>query len=135
MTHKQSIRDSLAYAEWEEIIRMMERIEPSLDKEGVNNRKLRTQIGLVKLLMCSKMRTFNGDNTIEMSFFVASHKTIKKLEESFEKHNVKNRELIIFLKLILHKMSKQKLKVKKHKEIKDEFSRMKGVVENGHSTL
>ena len=135
MNHQRSIRESLAHADWDQIIKMMEKIDLDLEINGSKGKKLRTHVGLVKLLMCSKMRTFNGDNSIDMSFFVASHKAVKKLEDHFESNQIQNREFIVFLKLILHKMSKQKLKVKKHREIKDKFERMKGVVENGHSTL
>ena len=134
MTHQRSIRETLAHADWDAIIKMMENIELDLD-DGQKNKKLRTHIGLVKLLMCSKIRTFNGDNSIDLSFFVASHKAVKKLEEQYEKNNIKNREFVTFLKLVLHKLNTQKLKVKKSREIKDAFERMKGVVENGHSTL
>ncbi|MGV8085248.1 MAG: hypothetical protein ACP5N9_03280 [Candidatus Bilamarchaeum sp.] len=135
MNHQRSIRESLAHADWDEIIKMMEKIEFDLEINGSKGKKLRAHVGLVKLIMCSKMGSFNGDNSIDMSFFVASHKAVKKLEDQFENNQIRNREFIAFLKLILHKMSKQKLKVKKQREIKDNFERMKGVVENGHSTL
>ena len=72
---------------------------------------------------------------MDMSFFIASFKTIKKIEREFDTRKVKKREFLIFLKLLFYKFQKQKLKVKKPLATIAEFKKMKGVVENGHGPL
>lgn len=87
------------------------------------------------MLMCEEIKEWNGNNTIELSFFMASFKTIQKLEKGFDEKGIKSSEFLTFLKLLFYKFEKQKLKVKKPIATLAEFRRMKGVVENGHNTL
>ena len=126
-------RDSLADAEWEEIANAIQKVDSGLT--GPKTRKLRTRIGMVKILLSQQLLTLNGTNSIDMSLFISSFKTTERIEREFETHRIKKREFLVVLRLLLSKMKKQKLKVKKPLEVIGEFGKMKGVVENGRHTL
>lgn len=85
--------------------------------------------------MRGKIKELKEKNTIEASFFIATFKTIKNTEKEFDKCAINKREFIVFLKVLMSKMSKQKLQAKKPPDMIGEFGKMKGVVENGYKAL
>jgi len=113
----------------------MNTLTTGVDANDAGSRRLRTKAGLVRMILCDKLRGLNGDNSIDLSFFIASVKTIRGMEKEFDAHQVKRREFVIFLQLLLLKFERQKLIAKKPRDMLAEFGRMKGVVENGHGPL
>lgn len=130
-----SISDSVAKAEWDSLAHAMKVLATGVDARDAGTRSLRTRAGMVRMILYDKLRGFNGDNSIDLAFFIASFRTIARMETDFDSHRIKSREFLIFLKLLLRKFEQQRLMVKKPRAMMDEFGRMKGVVENGHSTL
>ena len=130
-----SISDSMADADWDALAYALKTIHGGVEGDDAGAKRLRAQLGMVRMLMYEEIRGWNGNNTIELSFFIASFKTIQKLEKEFEARGVKKREFLIFLKLLFYKFGKQKLMVKKPLAQIAEFKRMKGVVENGRGPL
>ena len=130
-----SISDSLIQADWEELAYALRTIENGIEGEDAESKRLRAQLGVVRVLMYEKIRGWNGENTIDLSFFIASFKTIEKLQKGFDKKGIKKREFLIFLKLLFNKFQKQKLIAKKPLATLAEFDKMKGLVENGRGPL
>jgi hypothetical protein len=130
-----SISDSVATAEWDSLAHAMKSLATGVDAKDARTRSLRTRAGMVRMILYDKLRGFNGDNSIDLAFFIASFRAISRIETDFDSHQVKSREFVIFLKLLLRKFGQQRLMVKKPRAMLDEFGRMKGVVENGHGTL
>lgn len=130
-----SISDSLADADWDALAHALKTISSGVEGNDAASRRLRAQLGMVRMLMYEEISGWNGNNTIELSFFIASFKTIQSLEREFEARGVKKQEFLIFLKLLFYKFKKQKIKVKKPLATLAEFKKMKGVVENGRGPL
>ncbi|MBI5046290.1 hypothetical protein HZC07_00990 [Candidatus Micrarchaeota archaeon] len=130
-----SIRDSLANADWETLAHALKTIQIEVDAKHPHAKRLKTKLGIVKILLYEKVRELKQDSPIELSFFIGAVKTINKMEKEFDDHSIKKREFVIFLKLLLYKFGKQKFTVKKPREILGEFRKMKRLVENGHSPL
>jgi hypothetical protein len=126
---KYSIRDSLLQADWQSIAQALNTIDTGIEGNGPSARKLRAQLGVIKVIMCENMRTWNGNSTIDASLLIATYKTIQRMEAEFNSRGIENRQFLIFLKLLLQKFEQQKLKVKKPFVLINEFGKMKGVVE------
>jgi hypothetical protein len=135
MSPPSSIRDSFAEVEWDSLAYTMKVLHTGVEAKDARSRRLRTKAGLVRMILYDKLRGFNGDNSIDLAFFIASVKTIRGMERDFDAHHIKRREFLIFLQLLLQKFERQKLTVKKPRDMLAEFGRMKGVVENGHGPL
>ncbi|MFN7991247.1 MAG: hypothetical protein U0R44_03755 [Candidatus Micrarchaeia archaeon] len=135
MNPPRSITDSLADADWDQLAYALKKVSCGVEGNDAAAKRLRAKIGIIRMLLCQEMSGWNGNNSIEMSYFIASFKTIQKIEKEFDARGIKRREFLIFLKLLFNKFSKQRLKVKKPLATISEFSKMKGVVENGHSPI
>ena len=57
------------------------------------------------------------------------------LEKEYDSVGISKKEFLSLLKVLLHKLNRQKLRVKKIGEMRDQFTKMKEVVENGHSPI
>ena len=130
-----SISDSLAEAEWETLAYTLQKIDNGIVGNDAASKKLRAKIGFVRMLMYEEIRHWNGNGYIDLSFLIASLKSVRMLEREFEAKKLKNTEMLIFLKLLIYKFEKQKIRVKKPLATQAEFGRLKGVVENGHGII
>ena len=135
MNRPSTIYDAIASAEWETIAKMIATTSTGIEGQSPAQRRLRTKTGLVKLILSQKIGSFNGNDSIEMSLFISSFKTIRGIERDYDANKVKRREFLTLLKLLLDKFGKQKLTVKKRLAMLSELDKMKGVVENGNGTL
>src|SRR4030095_10160655 len=110
-------------------------ISSGIEGDDAASKKLKAQVGIIRMLMSNEISQWDGHSTIELSYFIASFKTIQKVEKEFDAKGIRNREFLIFLKLLFNKFAKQRIKVKKPLATQAEFKKMKGVVENGHSPI
>ena len=127
--HKTSISDSLLHADWQSIADVLGTLECGVEGDHAAARKLRAQLGVIRVIMYENLRSWNGANSVDASFLIGSYKTIKRMEKEFDSKGIENRRFLIFLKLLLEKLERQKLKVKKPYAQITEFEKMKGVVE------
>ena len=132
---KDSISDSLVSADWDTIAHALMALHSGIKPKDAESRNMRAKLGLIKILMYENIRSWNGNSSIDLSFFIATYKTIKSLESEFEKKEIRNKELLIFLKLLLYKFEKLKLKAKKPLEVQAEFGKMKMVIEDEFTSL
>jgi len=135
MNHIGSISDTLANADWDTLAHMLRTLNSGIDANNVKTKRLRTKVGIVRIILCEKMQGFNGENSIDLQWFMGTFKTLRSMEREFDANAIKKREFLIFLKLLMYKFGKQKLIVKKPRDTLAEFGRMKGVVENGNRPL
>jgi hypothetical protein len=120
---------------WEAIAHTLITFDIQLDTNGSDGRKLKKELGFIKNVLYAHIKNREPESTINISFFVGAVKTIKRLERKFERNNEKRTEFLVFLKLLLEKIKKQRVYVKKTMEIRTEFKKMKGVVENEPAPL
>jgi len=135
MSPPNSISDSMANAEWDSLAYALTTLDHGIEGDDAASKRLRAQLGMVRVLLSEEIRGWNGSGTIDLSFFIASVKTVHRVEKEYNARKVKNREFLTFLKLLLYKFGKQKIKAKKPLAIQAEFGRMKGVVESRHAAL
>lgn len=135
MSRPDNISDSLAAAEWELIAHTLATLNCGIEPRTPATRRLRAQLGVIRVIMYEKIRGWNGNSSIDLSFFIASFKTVQMMEREFDAMGIKKRDFLIFLKLLLNKLEKQKLVVKKPHQTLSEFRKMKGVVENGDNLI
>ncbi len=135
MKHRPSISDSLITAEWEDLAHVLRNVSFSIEGNGPEARKLRAQLGIVKMLIHGDLLRWNGNHEIELAYLVGALKLVKKLEHEFEAKNVKKKEFLIFLQLLVEKFKRQKIKAKKRMAVLVELERMKGVVESGNNIV
>jgi hypothetical protein len=135
MSPPDSISDSMAAAEWDALAFALKKVNMCVEGDDAGAKKLRAQLGMVRLLIYEEIKDWNGNNSIDLSFFIASYKTIQKLEKELEKRGVKKSEFLLFLKLLFYKFKKQKLMAVKPLEKQGEFKKMKEVVENGYGII
>lgn len=132
---KLSISDSLTAADWEQLAYALKKVSCGVEGDDPGAKRLRARLGMIRMLMYDEISTWNGNSSIDLSFFVASFKTIRSVQKEYDSRGIKKREFLIFLKLLFDKFQKQRLKVNKRMDTQAEFGRMKGVVENGRSPL
>ena len=130
-----SISDSLADAEWETLAYTLKTLSSGITGKDAASKKLRAQLGLIRMLMYEEIRHWNGSGFIDLSYLMASVKTLRMMEREFDARKINNTELMIFLRLLIYKFEKQRIRVKKPLATRGEFGRMKGVVENGHGII
>lgn len=97
---------------------------------GKDTRKLYKELSMAKTVLHNHLIHTNGDNSIDVSFFVGTVKLINRVEREYERLGIQKRDFLVFLRLILKRFSSQKLLVEKIAEKKAEFKKHKGVVED-----
>ena len=107
MNPKTNISDSLVHAEWDSVAQLLSTVDSGIQGTDAMSRKLRAELGVVKVIMYENLVSWNGNNSIDLSFYIASYKTIQKIERTFDTNGIKNREFLIFLKLLFYKFQKQ----------------------------
>ena len=128
---KLTLSDILISSEWEQIADMLSRMRIDVPGDDILAKKIRVETAMLKMLVHHQISSLNGNNTIDLSLFMGCHRIINRLE----KHKKGDKRFLIFLKLLMYKLRKQKLRVVKRRERLDNFGRLKAVVENGNSPI
>ncbi len=81
MKRPDSIIDSLAAADWELIAYTLATMSNGVEPRDAATRRLRAQLGVVRVIMYEKIREWNGNSSIDLSFYIASFKMIRRMEK------------------------------------------------------
>ena len=119
---------------WDSLARIAITFDTEFELTCMETKRLGKEIFLIKHIIHGKLSYENTDRKkfINWPFFVSLVKTIGKLEKSYEKNKIKNRNFIIFLKGLLKKIKKESLYVEKPFEKIKELKKMKDKMENGY---
>jgi hypothetical protein len=124
-----SLRHTLASEDWLTLANLL----LSLDT-GVNGRndarKLKKKIGVIRNVLYAYLTDERKKDRINISFLVGSIKMTENLEKEFDAHGISEREFIIFLRMLIYKLEKQKVFAEKPMERRIEIGKLKGAVEN-----
>ncbi len=105
----------------------------SLDS-GVNGRKdarkLKRKIGVIKNILYAYLTDGDEKDRINLSFLVGSIKMTENLEKDFDMHGIAERELLIFLRMFIYKLEKQKVYAEKPMEKRIEIGKHKGAIDD-----
>ena len=130
-----SLTDDIENESWDSIARMLIRFPINIDKTDRGLHKISRELGVIKHVLHNQLMTYNGNGSIDISFFVAASKTVARLDKDLESKGIRNNEFMLFLKLLILKIRRQKLIVKKPLEMQNEFKKMKRIVENGNGSI
>jgi hypothetical protein len=130
-----SLTDDLENESWESIARMLLAMPISFDNNHKGMKKIGRELGMIRHVICQQLLSYNGNREIDMAFFVSYSKVVARIENDLESKGIRNNEFMLFLKLLLLKVKKQKLIVKKPLEMQNEFKKMKRIVENGNGSI
>jgi hypothetical protein len=113
---------------WDSVGRMALNFQIGIPGNGRKTARLKKEMSLVKHIFHAHTKTEERkDRFVNAAFFVNFHKTLKKLERSFEDNGLPRPELMIFLEAVQLKLRKERLVVYKTLERRGEFERMKKV--------
>ena len=115
---------------WDHIARMLVSFPIDIGEGSAETRRLRKQLEAMKHALHWHLMSCNGSGTIEASFLVGTVKAVSRIERGLDAQGIKNQRFVMFLKLLLHRLRRQKLVVKKPMEMRKAFGAMKKVVEN-----
>ncbi len=133
---EQSLSQLIINEDWETIARALAGMDTGIEENGSSTKRLKKKAEMVKKVFFERIRDSSfPKESIDASLFVGTAKMIDSLERGYEKNGIKKREFLVFLKLILYKFRQQKITAKKQIEIRSQFSKMKGVVEDENKTL
>ena len=123
-----SLRNTLASEDWQSIASILLSLNTGVNGSR-DTRKLKKKIGIVRQILYGFLA--NNPGRVNLSFLVGSIKTVEALEKEFDAYGVKEREFLIFLRLLIYKLEKQKIMVNKPMEKRFELRKLKGVTEHG----
>jgi hypothetical protein len=108
-------------------------IDGGMPGDNTKLRRLRKELEMIKHALYEQLMTYNGNKTLDASFFVGAFKAVSRIENGLDAQGVRNLRFVMLLKVLLQKLGKQRLLVKKPMEMRKEFGKMKRVVEHAGS--
>ncbi len=134
MHGSESMQKRIEDESWEYISHLAHSFHIELDSEDVGAKKLKKELCFVKHILHEHLCNPDDiENFLTTSLFVKMVEAIDKFEKTFDKKNIGRREFLFFLKAVLAKIRKEKLKAKKSLERKIELRKLKDAIENGHN--
>ncbi|MBN2478485.1 hypothetical protein JXB01_04310 [Candidatus Micrarchaeota archaeon] len=114
-------------SEWDSIAEMAKTFQIEFEEETTEVKKLKKKIKMTKRLLYEHLKNpEDAEKTVKNpAFFTGLVKTVEEFEKHLDKHKTSRKELLIFLKALLARVRKEKLKVHKTMQIKKDFQRMK----------
>ncbi|HIH23281.1 TPA: hypothetical protein HA238_06140 [Candidatus Micrarchaeota archaeon] len=129
-TLSEEFKKSFENESWDSIAHMALTFQIELDEEDKHQKRLKKELGMLKHVLHHHLKDQEAAaRNLNITFFVRLHKTIARLEKAFDRHDVKRREFLVFLKAILHKLRNTRFMVFKTLERKNEFGKMKGLMD------
>ncbi len=123
------LTNNIAKEDWQSLAHLMMSLNTGVDGRK-ETKKLKKRVGVIREILRVFMNNMSNSQHIELSFLVGSIKMVEKLEIDYEIYDIKNKEFIIFLKLFVNKLEKQKIIAKKTMERRIELNKLKGAVED-----
>ncbi len=120
---------------WEYIAQLGSLFVIEFDTDTKVTRKLKKELSVIKHIICGHLNNGGAERFITPALFVRLVQAILKFEKDFEKHNIRRKEFLVFLRALLHKLKKEKLHASKPLEREMTFKKMKDIMENGNGHL
>jgi len=129
----QSLSQIIESEDWDALALALISMPVDIRRDTPKLRRIAKELELTKHILYNQIRQLNGNNSIETSLYVCSVKSIHRIEKRLSDYGGGSSQFLMFLGLILEKFKKQKLRIKKPREIREKFGRMKEVVEYADS--
>ncbi len=135
MRFDEEFKKTVINESWDSIAQMAASFQIELDSDNKQARKLKKELSVVKHIVSEHLSKEGAERFITPALLVRLIEAIEHFESAFEKHNIKRKDFLIFLKALLFKIKKEKLYVGKPLERQIAFKKMKYMLENGNGHL
>ena len=131
-----SLPNIVEHESWGSLAHLTMKFKLELDMHNPKTKKVKKELEFVRHLIADHLKKIDNDEMYPTAaFYVQISKTVQRAELALQNNGVKNKDFLLFLKLILHKLKKEKLVVYKHKERQEELDYMKGLLEGDEYDL
>ncbi len=128
-TLSNNLARDLASEDWLTLANLMLSLDSGINGRR-DTRKLKKKIGVIRNVLYAYLTDEDKKDRLDLSFLVGSIKTTENLEKDFDAHGVYEREFIIFLRMFIYKLEKQKVFAEKPMEKRIEIGKYKGAIDN-----
>lgn len=134
--HTDNVQKQIEEGTWEDIAHMAHAFHIEIEGEGNGTKKFRKELCLVKHILHEHLcNPEHVKDFVNISLFIRMAETINKFEKTCDRHSIKKRGFLLFLKAVLNRIKKEKLRAEKPLERKVEFKKMKDAMENSHGNI
>jgi len=126
--HK-DLLDKVGDKSWEEIALIARDLEVRVEHEDEEARQLEKKMQLIKQVLYETMNDPERMRHLSPKFYVRITKLLDEMEEKLKKYRADRHEFVIFLRILLTKLKKEKLVVTHKLDRKMEFGKHKKDVE------
>jgi len=104
---------------WDSVGRMAMMFEVDFERQTKENKKLRKELQIIGHILREHLENPEAtEKFLGGSFFVGIVKTTEKVEKAFENNGASGKEILMFLKAVIHKAKKEKMSIEKTMEKK-----------------
>ncbi len=115
---------------WEEIALIARDLEIKIDHDDEEARKLEKKMQVIKQVLYETMEDPERMKQMSSKFYVRLTKILQEMEDKLKDYRIEKHEFIVFLKILLSKLRKEKLVVTHKLDRKMEFGKHKGDVDS-----
>ncbi len=121
---------------WSSLAYMLSKFEMEFDGTNPKSKKVKKELDMVRNILADELRRMDEYGMQPpASLYVRISKTIDRTDKALENNGVKRMDLLLLLKLILHKLKKQRLTIYKTEIKANEFGKMKEIIEAGYDIV
>ena len=114
---------------WEEIALIARDLEVRIEHEDEEAKQLEKKMRVVKQVLYETMNDPERMKHLSSKFYVRLNTILVEMEEKLKKYRADRQEFVVFLRIILAKLKKEKLVVTHKLDRKMEFGKHKGDAE------
>ncbi len=114
---------------WEEIALIARDLEFKLEHEDEEAKQLEKKMQIIKQVLYETMNDPERMKHLSSKFYVRLNKILDEMEGKLKKYQAERQEFVVFLRIILTKLKKEKLVVTHKLDRKMEFGKHKGDAE------
>ncbi len=114
---------------WEEIALIAKDLEVKIEHDDIEARQLEKKMQVIKQVLYETMNDPERMKHVSSKFYVRLTKLMDEMENKLKKYRAERQEFVVFLRIILTKLKKEKLVVTHKLDRKMEFGRHKGDAE------
>ncbi|MCP4648033.1 MAG: hypothetical protein GY852_09940 [bacterium] len=115
---------------WEEIALIARDLEVKIEHEDDDARQLEKKMQVIKQVLYETMNDPDRMKHLSSKFYVRLNKLMEEMDSKLVKYRADRQEFVVFLRIILTKLKKEKLVVTHKLDRRVEFGKHKGDAES-----
>ena len=114
---------------WEEIALIARDLEVRIEHEDEEARQLEKKMQVIKQVLYETMHDSERMKHLSSKFYVRLNKLLEEMDSKLTKYRADRQEFVVFLRILLTKLKKEKLVVTHKLDRRVEFGKHKGEAE------